>query len=487
MALGTSTLGTIPLGDTEPFLPPAVAGSRIAGTPIAGADNAVFGRGLGFADLPGLPDTPGDLAVPSPVLQFYELVTATATTRVVDFADPEASATPGQVTFDGKEWTSVRLGKPTIEQGLDGRSPSITLQVADPTRSIAQFVRANNKLRGAVVNLWLIEWRHIATPSLAKTYRFLVQRTQCIEGPPRVAITVASPSLHDLGYPKAPISRLVCQNPFHRRFTFDTRNLCSYPSDEFAYQTQQVLEDTVDTEVEKFFGWFVVNGSKPATWKVAQDTPFITVPRFLCSTTFSAGSPEIWEDATRTGPYCYKKILSQAGSDTDVDVHSLCNVTLTNGIGGLLVQSAADPSTWILWGSRIITGTQDLISRVTTAGTSVDTVVAEPDEALRIERSGNTWKLYSQNITQFNKSVITGGWTLRRTETLAITGDIHVGIVTSASVAATGQSLAIESYYIRFAAGGFTTCDKTLSDCTERKNTVQRNAFLSLPDVARTF
>lgn len=488
MTLGVSILGDIPFGDTEPLIPPAVSGTRTAGTPVSGADNGVFGRGLGFLALPGLPDTPPDLAIPSPVLQFFEIVTSTATVRVVDFADPEASGTPGQVTFNGSEWTSLKLGKPTIEEGLDGRSPSLTLQVADPRRTIAQFVRANNKLRGAVVNLYLIEWRYLSQPALAKTYRFLVQRTQCIEGPPRVAVTFASPSLHDLGYPKIPISRLVCQNPFHRRFIYDGRNLCQYPSDEFAYQTQQVLTDDVDTEIEKQHGWFVVNGSKPGLWAVARDTPFINVPKMVITSEATVGDPEAWINASRAGAYMYKIIEDSAASDADIDVATLVDISggTPDNISGILVQSVSSPSEWIFWASRAVSGSFDLLSRVTSSDVSTDTAVAQVDNALRVERTGSTWKLYSQNVL-LNKTVLSAGWTLRRTETLAMTGDVRVGLAFSGIALEAPHSIDTFAYWFRFAKGGFATCDKSLTDCTERKNTVQRNAFLSLPDSVRTF
>jgi hypothetical protein len=169
--------------------------------------------------------------------------------------------------------------------------------------------------------------------------------------------------------------------------------------------------------------------------------------------------------------------------------------TYGDSICGLLVQSVDDASDWVFYGKQIATGTERTLFRETNNGTSTDSTNAQVDSVLRLRFLTSIVYRHSkdEDLEDHNKDIDgypsdfdTAGWTDRGNETvnwlISPPDQVNVGFVccpdTTGSITFDGWC-----YYFRYFAGGaYTTCDRTITACTNRSNNHQFNGYPQLPD-----
>lgn len=462
------------------------------------AGHAIGTKELGHTTAPTRQTFPGfrtldapiaDLNIASPILQLFEITTAGGeTTRVVDFGDLEASATPGQVTFDGDEYTSIKVSRSEISESTDGSFPEITITVLDPARDIADWVEANDGLRGAEVDLHIIEYKDIATAALAVTRSFRVARVTALEGPASISVTLSAPVLKDFRFPRIYFNRIRCFNAYHLRFIHDDRNFCNGGSDEFEDQTKQNVYTASDLATALSHGWSVRNGNQLGFGATAQSGESGT-DKCLYLSASNVVSDYLWEDAARDGTFFYREITD----DTDVDISVKVNPYLGStdeSICGILVQSQADPTSWVFWGVQRTAGGSRHLYRETVSGTSTDTTYTGTEASYRLKRSGSGWTAYVRDDSKLVRTLEAGSWTSKHTDTLDLgTGGLNVGVVMALDTTGAAGTLLLsyDVYHFRFLAGGFTDCDRSKTHCLERGNVIQFNAFEGMPDSVRSF
>jgi len=417
-------------------------------------------------------------------LQLYEITTSDGNvTRVVDFGDLQAGVAAGQVTYDGDEYTSVHVMRTDIGESTDGSFPETTLTVLDYDHTVVGWVEDNSGLVGATVDLHIIAYDDIATPALATDHSFRVSRVVAEEGPARVSITLASPAIRDYRFPRVYLNRMRCHNEWVNRFTHDDHNHCCFPSDEFEDQTYQVFDITTAAATEKEHGWWQFNCDNATNLAyTGQAAGGGGTDKVLYVSGSNTNEQVLWDDATRNGVFIYKQI----SGDTDVDVSIKAYRTSGDeSIIGIVVQPQADLTSWVFWGAQWTGAVTRHLYRETSSGTSTDSTYAGTEAAYRLTRSGTGWTASVRDEDRTTRTIDTSAWTEKHTDTLDLgSGDLNVGVVFALDTSDTLGTLtfALEAYYMRFFKGGTTTCDRSFTACTARKNTTQFNGFLGMPD-----
>lgn len=429
-------------------------------------------------------DTPEDLFIASPFLVFWEVTSTSGNiVRLVDFADPTVEGSPGTVLFDGEDYTPAKISQPEISESTSGSAPIATVDLNDPTRAILGFVRANNGLRGATVRMRVIKYTDLATPALATQRTFRVREAASLEGPPRVSVSFGPPNLQHLRYPSIDFNRYLCHNPWEFRFQHDNRNGCNHPSDEFEEQKRQVFSIASAAETEGDFGWLTRNATKADFIRVANQADAAQDNYLRVQVT---NKSILWDDATRDSVLVYKHIVSSVDSDDQIDVTAKIDFE-DDDLGtmiGLFVQPRNRLMDSVFFGVSADDPGYTLRSiKTANAVSTVNGIASEKKAGIRIKREGSDWKLYTRDESLTNRNPLkeTAAWTLRRTETLAMNGDLNVGLLFG-SLSGTATDFDGKVYHMRFLAGGFRKCLRTEGDCAIRKNTIQRNGYLGLPD-----
>jgi hypothetical protein len=428
------------------------------------------------------------------ILQFYEITTADGNiTRVVDFGDPQAGAALGQVTYDGDEYTSVHISRANISESTDSALPEIALTVVDYDRSVVAFVNDNDGLVGATVDLHVITYENIGTPSLATNYTFRVAKVQAMEGPSRVTVTLSDPAFKDHLFPRMYFNRRRCFNEWHRRFDHDNTNYCNFPSDDFEIQTAQDFRSSAATETSKEHGWYSLNGDEPSTWE--SNLEITGNDSMVLRCTFIATGTVQWVGTTLNAPFCYKKISATDDASVDVITRLSWTPDVAGDIAGIVILDADDQDNWIFAGGYH-NGTNDYFYiRVTEGGstTNYDQGTGYTANVFRIKRDpddNDDWYFYygAETFGEFTESDPDSGWTAApnnasvTTNSANFTGALHVGLVAGQLSAATSTNLQANFDYFRFFRGGVATCDRTLTACNARDNSVQFNGYLGIPD-----
>ncbi len=437
-------------------------------------------------------DKPTILFPEAPYLELYEITSADGNvTRVVDFGDVDASATPGQVTFDGDEYTTVRLSRTRFTEAADGSTPEITLGIADHDRSIAGWVYDNDGLVGASVAVHLIAYSDIGTPALAATKNFRVSRAQSTSGPAAVSVTIAAPAPSGFKYPHIKFARARCHNEWHNRFDHNDKNFCPFPSDEFEVATRQTFDTSSAAETEGEHGWHAINATN-ATWIYTGEVSSsfgttATTDSPLYATGSNVLNDAIWEDAARTGVFVYKKISGDVVVSMSTKVYPYTGHD--DAICGVLIQPVDDLTSWVFFGMQVVSGTPRYLGRRTLSGTSTDYTAAGSFNGFKLTRSTSDpddWvtAVADQDQTKREResefSWVTGIGTMIAD---LGTGDLNVGILFALDETGASGTLtfAFDAYHARFHAGGTTTCDGSFTACTARKNTSFFNAFMGMP------
>ena len=152
-----------------------------------------------------------DLQIQYPILEFYEILAPDNTyTRVVNFGELEASATPGYVTFDGNDYLSVHLARSALEEAIDGSLPETSVSIVDYNHAVLGWVSDNDGMVGATVTLYVISYDDIDTPAAAASNIFRVKRVISEEGPARITFILASPAFLNLTFPRTFYNRHHC-------------------------------------------------------------------------------------------------------------------------------------------------------------------------------------------------------------------------------------------------------------------------------------
>lgn len=449
---------------------------------------------------------------PWPWCQFYEVEVDPDTStylRVVDFADPHGGASPGFITFNGEEYRSIRINRQEIPQSLEGESPALAIEISDPLHEGAQYLADHGGLVGRKVRTWILPYDHVDEPDRAQKYTWRIKSTAVREGGedgPAVVVNIGPPSLFDMLFPAARFNRRKCINAWPNRFRHATlKNYCPFPSDEFETNTRQRFSNASDAETAADHGWFTINATKVgiADWRVTGPAnPTLDNEGFLSC---DAGITSIvWNDGTRNGPFCYKKITGELEVDVEIKMFLLfADANDTEGFCGIGIQPIANQSKWAMWGQQhrdIGDGEVRLLYRHTTSDVSTDVVAFTEelgptnkqatadavDNAFRLQIVGQDVKLYSRFEDRSNKRdglIDPPAWTLRYThEGFDITadGELRVGLIFAGHDAA--DFLNARVHHFRFNKGGIATCNRTLTDCVARGMVIHYNGFPVLPD-----
>jgi len=482
MAIGGGAIGAMPIGGA--LLP----GAAVTTSTLAHLAVATTAATLRESDL---------------ILQFFDVAYTGGDLHLVAWSDNTPGQTAGEVAFDGETYSSVVIARTDISESTLGEIPEISITLADPTRAIVAFCKANDPT-GAIVTLRAIRYADLATPSLAiRTFRFQLRRIRSVE-PAAVVAELGPPPIFDQQFPRILFSRDRCPNDYQKRFDHENADeppLCIYPSDEFELQTAQKLYTTSigAGEVQFAHGWYVVNADEvandagPTFESGYKDTRISSTNRVLRIN--YGGSGIKFDDSTFNAPYVYKKIgADSVNESTDIDVQTQTwKGPLTDEDRyhyGILVQDADDLDQWIFWGAALnASSVSKCRARVTTAGTSAesdydDSPSGSLHNAFRLVRSGSTWSCYSRTETPGGQSrEPTNAWTLRGTETLSMSGTINVGLVAGSNTLSTAI-LDIDFFHFRFLAGGYATCDRSLTGtlgCNAHANGIQFNAEPLMP------
>ena len=424
------------------------------------------------------------LRQPAPLLIFYEITLPGGATplRYVDFADPDARGTlPKKVPFNGVEFDSVDIRIGDIEEGQDGASSTIPLTVLDPLHQVGFFLRQNNWLQDQKLTLWLTAYDQLATPADALRETYVIVGGRLAQGPDTATILIGHVNLYEVRIPFLFYDRDRCFNLYSDRFV--TGNACNYPSNELAEDTEQDLRAGGEyVEKERKHGWSTQMALKCSVFSVHLDSPG--------KLQVASSDPDLtWNGALRYGPYFYREL------DGDFDVYTSIVVPATSRLlwlAGLCIQdlTAAAPipvpgeppppiptSSWLFWGAQQETvGGDRLLMRVTTADVSVDTTVAVSDKYLRVVRAGN-------NFTCYSRSSEAAAWAQRATTTLALPTGARIGVLLS-SDAIEQLPVRADFDYIRFLAGGLSTCDYTKNGpagCRIHRHVHHFNGFSEIP------
>lgn len=442
-----------------------------------------------------LRDAPADLQVPAPYLQLYELeTTAGVFHRVVDYADPHTSGTAGTVTYDGDEYTSIKVLRAAISDTTESRLPELTVTVLDYNRALSTFIDANDVLN-AKVTLTIIREDLLSDTTQAITRVFRLRQIAFAEGPSRVIATLGAPTLFSRQFPNLLYNRTRCHNEFHNRFVHDgVTNNCSYPSDEFEWVgvIKQVGQTPAASEQESPNNWFYQNGNEFDNWaRSGALNPAWPAATDRALWIEDKRADMRWSGANRNGLFVYKKLgdIDAGTDDTDFDVRIKMEMAASlkdEWMVGILCQRENDPTDWVFWGRAENSSAVEVYrKRVTDASSSTTTDFTDTGhEAFRLVRSGSSWTFYtrSESVTGGQTFDDTTAWTQQTTDTLAMSGVVRVGIVACADVATGDNDVEAYIYHFRFYQGGAASCNRSLSDCQARKNTTQFNGFLGMPD-----
>jgi hypothetical protein len=440
----------------------------------------------------GIYDAHSDLFF-GPILQFYDIETSDGTHyRVVDWGDVEAGAAEGTVDFDSETWTTVFVIRPQVTSGTDGALPSARIVIADPDRVILAWIRSNDNLRDAQVTMRVIAYADLSTPSVADSFVFRLRKAVSVENPAAVRFEIGSPSIFDIQCPFLDYNRAGCNNPFEKRFNHGLITRCTYPSDEFEAQTEQLFVQDDDAVHEVEHGWTVDNGNTEVNgFDSNQDDGSSSADKCLSIDTntqrrwWSNGAGTTYYEA----PHIYKIIEDSTESSIEIDVHCKLDVIFsgeTYAFAGIFVQCVDDPTYYYGWGRYIDNVTVSYLRFRGLNDVFAISKAASTVNAFRVAyASATTVKLYHRTEDDTVRTFDETTWTLM--ETLTLTGwpggHLRVGLMAcNPNTTAIDKDYEALFYHFRFLAGGFTTCDRTLIDCTERKNTVQRNGYLGLPD-----
>lgn len=475
-------------------------GNALFGQDVFGGDQvAIQGSTINVP----LPDQLNeDIYSPAPYLHFLEVETSSGNfLRVVDFGDSD-EATTGEINFDGHQWTVINLGLPEYETDLEGRLPNAVIAVNDPTRSILAFVKANDNFKDSSVKTRIIRHDQISTPSLSDDRLLRVKQIQSLEGPSRVQFVLGPPNLFDLGFPIVSMNRYGCHHVFERRFLHNKKNFCSYPSDEFEVQTTQWVAKDTDDNKERQFGWHTtraLNGWETGAFAGADlsgaDINAVENGRNIYGLKLENNKNHRLIDTDKEAGTIWKRIFDSADSNPDFDVQTriIFNVTYCkeDQFSGIIIESENDPSTWFLAGFKQTADAEpivyDLLKRVTSTGVSTDTNLETgvlPHNAIRVARSGSNWTIYSRQESVSKSYDDSNSWTTQDTFSLSIDGPVRVGLVNCHALDTQDGTQEIHAYFyhLRFLAGGYTKCNRSLSSCQIRENTHQRSGYSAMPD-----
>ena len=372
----------------------------------------------------------------------------------VDGTDPwRLAAYPEEISWNSETWTAFPIYLEKIREAAAGRLDGLNVHVANVERTVSAYVETGSIL-GNDVTIRFVNKGHLDVTSDVPTYTYRVNRISTTD-------TVA---LFELGHNDLIRLQWPWQRFVRDRCRFRYRGTrCGYPNDEFHNISEQDL--IVGGDVLKYGGWNALNTANADAFNINQtyeDNLSITV---------SSGGPFDWDDATRTGPYCYKTFSG------DFDFYVLYDSTSTTNTGSFfLVQSTTDNTDWLGFGAIEIASTKYLMLRDTTNSVSSDSTVASSAEHWRIVRSANVFTCYSAEADSLS-------WEQRfQTTRSDLPLQLRVGLAAFTTDAAVGY---VQTWnYFRAYSGGLAACDYSLdgdNGCRIHEHSRHYGGFPALP------
>lgn len=416
---------------------------------------------------------------PSPLICFYEIeLPDTTYLRYVDFFDQEAP-TPGKITFDGHDWDPVDVYRGDLEENLEAKATQLVLSVYDPLRTVAYFLRTHSGLVGQPVTLWITTYDHLSTPADALTLTLRIIASWTSQEPAIASIALGHFNLFESRFPRLFYDRMKCFSGYQNRFT--PGNWCTYPSNEFGAQDAYDYRlAATNEEHEAPHGWWTQQALRAMLFKA-----HLSTAGTLAINTMNQYAA--WQDNRRHGPYLYRYLSG------DWDVHT--KITLLpyrdDWSYGFIAQdatAAASPpelgeppppvptSDWLFCGlhDNGASGTEFFVKKTEADVTALTTYSSVSDVRIRLKRSGNTFTLYTRAADD-------DPWTQRHETTLALPTECRIGLAIASSTESS-EIFGARFDYIRFTAGGLSTCRRDFADCQVHKNIHQFNGFREIPN-----
>jgi hypothetical protein len=237
---------------------------------------------------------------------------------------------------------------------------------------------------------------------------------------------------------------------------------CHYGKDEFEGTTE--LDIKAGGDGDKFQGWKLLRSANLTSSDIN-----ITELSHLTIVTPDAVAEMNGSTATFTSPFLYNIITNENGSSTDVDIHlkSGLNDISSNGLEGILITDDFDTPETYVYIARKGSSSGDI--KIVTAGWNTGANFADdPGNAgaqrfLRIKKVGHSFEFFYRDGEDDN-------WVMFYNKTWALFEEddpIRIGVF----VETQGTGFTSKLDYFRMEEGGFATCPRLLSSCSERSNT----------------
>lgn len=457
-----------------------IGSGGIATTPICGRTLGSASPIVGFSD--DMLTREQQLIQPWAWLEFYEIETVqSGTLRYVDMQDPDAGGVPANLLpFNGNNYKPRKIKRSAIKsaEGV----PQFSLEVEDVGREFIDALELDDGLNGQKITLHVIPYDLIAAkPYLARTESFRIRSAGATISPDRITLSVGLPSLADYQIPHRMMTRNRCSNDYNRRFELD--GLCRAPSDDFEAGTAQMLGSAFPTFVlpsshpsaatKRRFGWSTINADRARHWHTSQSTVEAgsEKPWTQCLSVFADLR---WEAGQQNGLFAWKDISGDFSLETRVKSTG----DRTARLVGLLIQDAASLGDWMFWGQSEDGVPADIMrvrESVSGTPTDVDFDLTDGDERIRVVRIGDDFTAYSR-ITD------AGAWVSKNVFSWTTPPEkLRVGLLAASDTVDGVTSVLAYFRHFRFTVGGFVTCDRSRTDCVERDNFHQFNAFPSIP------
>ncbi len=395
---------------------------------------------------------------PSPIVVLYDIeVTDAITLRLV-----EGNPLGGTVTYNGNVYTPAGIARGDVEQSIAGDVGSFELQVSNIDGVAGGYIE-QYELEGRRVTITTVPSTTL-DPADAMVETYTIQDQAYTRE--RASVTLGYSNLFKRVLPWRRYQRIRCLHDWERRF--ELGNGCGYPSDEFESDTSQFLTfgAVTDAEQKRRFGWYALNMTKTSFADV-------NITDFGELRLQTNSSDTDWAGESREGPYFYKKLTG------DFDCYTRVNLTeiRDGGICGLLCQEDMDGDSWIFIArTQFFVGTVKVLSR-SSIDSSLEPDVQVEDPApryVRMRRVGDVFTLYYSVDENAN-------WVELTQSTIPMTAEIRIGLAIGGGG---GGILGATFPYLRFTAGGPSTCDRTkegLDGCRVKDNIHRIFLFDGIP------
>ena len=366
----------------------------------------------------------------------------------------------GSVIYNGQTYTAAAIAIDDIEQTIEGDLRERRLAVSNIDGIAGGYIETQD-LEGRQVTITHVPLETLS-PSDALTESYTIESQRYDRKTASVVLGHSNLTKRKVPWRRA--ERHRCQQDWVGRFLHE--NGCSFPSDYFGPDKRQnlVRGATTNGEQKRRHGWYTLNALRA----VAFEVDGATYPDQLY---MESSDPQLaWNGATRDGPFLYKLLTGDFDCFTEVLVYddrvgSLCGILCQEAAGGL--------DSFVLWGVGHNQSDEHLV-RLAIGLNDVqqpdsDTAIVG-DSFLRLRRVGNVFTFFHAPTLDVNSP--TTGWTQLAQKTVALDSSVRLGLALTASTSEQAR-IAVGFSFIRFIAGGPSTCNQTFEQCSEYGNTAR--------------